>query len=598
MTHSRRNIDYFINSASGLLALAVAAVLFAHPWGTGPGAVPGIVPLEGDDTVKMQVLVRHDVPDPGKPLVKEEVLVEGLKSPDGLTMDPYNGALYLTEEDAARIIRVDVDGEKKVIADLSTPVFEDENGLLVTAPGLRGPEGIAFSPREGRLYVVEDVPNGRLIAFDLPDYHDNIGHLKGVVVKFPQPAPGYAWESVAVGPNGELLLAGSNFEAFLDRTRLADIFSGAIVYRDSGGQWWMPVYRLLDSFSGACFGPEGLNAFFTSELMGYAGCFDLRTHYVRTWYSDAAIPSAEGVAALPDGTAVVAAEGGKLIRVDPHDCFHAELHDFGEPIESIIWDGARSRLLVTADGSGRILALNDVYFNASQKVQGPLVFEENKYEMEPVEVCPDYLVGLLKMSGYDPTEGLAKEAFPDLVRNLSMFAIDAETVLMPSSDPIDDPLKRVQFVIMSPRMFGVDLSALTGPVNGFVAVHASGAMDRTAMFPRNLMHVDLFDGQFTLFDSRKIPLPYPYTYRFTQEGTAAVSFMGFGETLDFHIIVNMRDPSQAYMVVLHPDRTYQQYQLKLPEGKTIHHWIVGIEAEEVGTWTRLEFGNENVIRVR
>lgn len=584
---SRKRITRRVRVLVVTACTAIVAAIFAHPW-KSPEIIDHVPPLMADDSFLMEFF--NTAKCNRDAWLQEEVLMENLIAPDGLTMDPFTGSIFFSEEDTARIIRRDPDGVSEVIIDTRTPIMQARGGELVPTSPLLSPEGIAFDP-SGRLYVVEDVPGGRLIVFDLPGYQ-NPGAMQGVVVPFPKPAEGYAWESVAVGPQGELLMAGSNLEGFINDRKVAKIYSGAILYRDVNGQWWMPIFRELESFSAACFGPEGHNAYFTSELMGYTGCIDLKTHFVKTWYSDATHASPEGITALPDGTAVVATEDGKLIRVDPHDCLNVEVYDFGTNIESVYWDGARSRLLVTSDGTGSLRALNEVHFNATTKIQGELLFQETVFDVEVPSLCPDYLAGLLRRCGYDDRNPHGKMSFSNFVYNVALFAVDAEARLMPSSDPIRDPIKHVQFAIFSPRFFGVDLKELAGPGSGFAAVHASGDISSTEMHKRSIMHINVMEGQFTAFAPNNVTLPYPFAYRLTQDGIASVSFMGFGETPDYHIMMNMKDPSQAYMVVMHTDGAYQQYRLALPPGKDIQHWVIGLKRENPETWARMEEGNQ------
>lgn len=90
---------------------------------------------------------------PGDPLPRVQcppgysarVYAQGLRSPDGLAIGP-DGALYVVEERAGRVSRIDAAG-----------------GVTPVLVGLNSPEGIAFHPQTGALYVVEDVEGGRLI---------------------------------------------------------------------------------------------------------------------------------------------------------------------------------------------------------------------------------------------------------------------------------------------------------------------------------------------------------------------------------------------------------------------------------------------------
>ena len=579
--YSRKRTNLVIACSLAVTSLAVGIALFAHPWQSNSQSE--VEYLIANDMYKMAgINLNPHKPNPYFSDLTECVLAEDLSAPDGLAIEPFTGSIYITEENDARVVRLDPDNQRTVLIDANTPIYARRHGQVTIEQGLRSPEGIAFS-RDGKLYIVEDLPGGRLIEFELPEYtHGSM--LFGTVVDLPAPANGYAWESVAVSPRGEILLAGSNMEAYLGDRNVADMPSGAVMYRNVEGSWWMPVHRSLESFSGACFTPDGQHAYFISESMGYVGCFDLRDHVLKTWFADIKIESPEGVVALSDGTAVVVSEKGPLYRIDPHDCSANEVYDFQSGVESVAWDPARGRLLFTLDNEGQLTSLNNIYFAASQKIQGPIELGNTTFQVEVPTDCPSYLTGLLNMCGFDPFSRKEGTTFRDLVKNVALFAIDADTKLISSDTPVDDPIKKIQFAIFTPLFFGVDLSGLSGPSSGFAAVRASGEMYRTRLHKGSVMSVNMSENHFSAFVPSKLALPHPAAYRLSPEGTATVNFMGMGETPDFHIILNMKEPDLSYMVVMHPDGKYQQYEIKLPADKNIQHWVVGLKRDNPEAW--------------
>ncbi len=581
----------FIKGVRVLLAListSLVAAIFAHPWSDDELDVNEPT-LLADDSFAMASFTSDYQPDLRDSNLRMKALLKNLESPDGLASDPLSGTIFISEENRAVILRYDLDGVQKILADPQTPVYERNGHDMKRVAGLRSPEGLAFDSTHGRLYVVEDIPGGRVIYFELPEYHQD-GEIFGLVEQVPAPAPGYAWESVAINPAGAMLLAGSNLEGFLADRSIAETYSGAILYRDPEGSWWMPVFRELDGFSGACFDVRGENAYFISEVMGYAGCFDLRSRVFKAWYADATIESPEGVAAMPDGAAVVVSEGGKIFRIDPQDNVAQEVFDLHENVESIMWDGARSRLLITSDGQGRLIAMDDVFFSSTQKIQGQVLIGEKLHEVEIPSVCPDYLAGLLEMCRLNVMSSEPGQTFQDLVKNVALFAIDATARPVPYKDQHlpEDPVERVQFAIFTPHFFGVDLSGLSGPASGMVAVHKSGKMTHTILHRGNMTHVNLMEGRFTTFNKNKIALPYPFSYRLSPDGIASVSFMGLGQTPDYHIVLNLKHPAHSYMVAMNPDGSNQQYKLNLPGDRDIMHWIVGLKREAPDSWASVD----------
>jgi len=610
----RKRTVFYVTTSLITTSLALGVALFAHPWENRKITSKKYFATSEMNKMDGMNLDGH-ITDPSLLLLKEETLIKKLNAPDGIDIEPMTGSIYITEEDAAQVVRVDTDGQRTIIIDAKTAVFEQRGTEQVAVQGLRSPEGIAFG-QAGKVYIVEDIPGGRLIEFSLPEYSLNETQVKGLVVHVPQPDPGYAWESIAVSTRGELLLAGSNVEAFLadnptieapssaglkvnedgiwsiNERMTVDLPSGAVIYRDASGTWWMPIHRPLESFSGACFTPDGRNAYFISEAMGYVGCFDLKSHVFQSWFSDVKIDSPEGVTALSDGTAIVVSEKGKVFRVDAHDDMAVEIYDLKSAAESVAWDPARGRLMITQDGEGKLTSLNNVYYALSQKMKGPIDLGHATFEVEIPEDCPDYLAGLLNKCGYDPFSKMHNATFQDLVKNVALFAIDAEATLKSSDGPVTDPIVKVQFAIFTPHFFGVDISGFSAPASGFAAVHASGEMDRTRLHNWNVTSFDFSERRFSAFTPNKLALPHPASYRLSPEGTASVSFMGMGETPDFHVIINMNDPESSYMVAIHPDGKCQQYALKIPQGKSLDHWVVGLKRDNPEAWKNMSLAEK------
>lgn len=231
-----------------------------------------------------------------------QVLAEGLQGPDGLAVHPFSGEVYFTEEDAARVL-VLREGRPVPVITRDTPLYQLRNGRRTaeaTEP-LRSPEGLAFSPT-GDLYVAEDYPGCRLLRFPArPDGR----YPEGEVIEIPGNWRAFGWEGVAIGPEGELLLAGSDIEYALGGSAVRP-FMGAILYRDAVGQWWAPYRRPFASFSSVQFTKGGRQAVYTCEVSGEVGWLDLQGRRPIGGCSTRAVKSPEGIAVLPDGRLMVA----------------------------------------------------------------------------------------------------------------------------------------------------------------------------------------------------------------------------------------------------------------------------------------------------
>lgn len=559
--------------AMAAFMVSVVALLYAHPWRfmqpvTAPAPTDVVPPLPMENPV----------------LWIQKTLGEKWLSPDGVAVDPASGTLYVSDENAAVVWAIDPRGKTQARCDALTPIYARTHGEEKPTGGLRMPEGVALDS-EGRLYVVEDIPGGRLIEFDLRSNAPD-SRTSGLVVDVPAPSSGYAWESIDVGPRGELLLAGSTLEAFMGGRNKTEMFAGAILYRDADGEWWLLLNGLLDSYSAVCFARDGTTAYFASETSGAVGCIDLTSHETRVWFSDETFRSPEGLDDLPDGTVVVSTEEGRLFRVDPSVGSAREVYDFNTEIESVVWDAPRQRLLVTSDQSGSLYSLEtDRSYYTSREIERDIPFDAAAPVMILPEECPDYLNGVLKLGGYDPFQ--SNVSFREFARRVSLFAVDCDAQWSGDEPTVADPVRKIQFMVLLPQLFGVDMSGITGPVSGFVAVRTSGAMEMTRRVKRDMQHMDLWEGVSTPLGLKSVALPFPFSARLSNQGVASVHFMGFGETPDYHMIVNARAPDQSYMTVWHLDGTVETYRLSLPTNKDINHWVIGLKPDEPERWSRL-----------
>ena len=519
-------------------------------------------------------------------------VAKDLRGPDGIVRDADSGDVYVAEENAAAIVRIKPNGSKQVLFDSSTPLYEREKSgtRRKTSPGLRSPEGLALDP-SGKLYVVEDVPGGRLISFDLRDKRSNPA---GTVVTLPLDDSQYAWESVDVGPAGELLLAGSTMEALAsDRGAggLLGLFRGTILYRDAQGEWWMPLNDSLASYSAVCFSSDANVAFFACEITGDVGCLDLRTHNVRVYRSKKTFRAPEGVFALPGGSALVVEEAGKIFWLDPTTDTVQWLYESESTLESVYWDAARNRMLVTDDQQGRLLSLElkaGLGLRASIGTIQDIPFEEQSTPVEMIpEECPAYLAKVLKLGGYDPRREGGAVAFRTFAQKYCLVAIDAKATPLSPDAAIEDPIQRIQFVIVAPYLIGVKEGQLIWSSSGFTAVKKSGQTLKTELVQRQVIHGDLMESRFTPVGGQTIALPMPFSARINSDGFVSVNFMGMSVMPDFYLELNSVDPDESVMVVMQPDEPPQQYRIELPPRRDRNHWVIALERKEPDVWRRL-----------
>jgi len=517
-------------------------------------------------------------------------IAEGLRSLDGIALDKETGDLYVSEESAATIVRIKPDGTRKVMFDRQTPVYE-RNGLFKKrVKGLRSPEGLALD-KKGNLYVVEDLPGGRLLSYKLADKSAN-PRVYGMVVPLPLENSTIAWESVDVGPLGELLLAGSTVESFSSSKNQGGLFNGTILYRDTDENWWMPMHDTMTSYSAAAFSRDGKVAFFACEISGDVGCLDLQTHTLRTYHADRVFKSPEGLCVLPDGSVLVVEEPGKVYRVDPLTDRIQFLYDNEHTLESIEWDAANHRLLLTDDQQGSVHALQlkeGLDFGLSAKTFRRILFEAQSTPVEMIpDTCPDYLARVLKVGGYNPAGSDADLTFEEFARQFCLISIDADAMLLSSARPVEDPIKRIQLVMVAPYLMGIQTGQLLWSSSVFAAVKESGEVLRTQLIPRQVFGGDLLERSCTPVGGQTVAVPMPFSARVNAEGIASVNFMGMGVTPDFYLILNTVEPDDSYMVVIQAG-SVQQYALHLPPYNDRSHWVVSLIRKEPDIWKALSF---------
>lgn len=561
----------------GILFSAACAWLFA----AGP-ARAGLA--TGDGAEKKN-------PDPQNIFGRVAELAKGLRGPDGIACDPESGNVYVAEENAAAIVCVKRNGAKQVLFDGSTPLYETRGGVSRKVAGLRSPEGLALDAN-GTLYVVEDVPGGRLISF--PAGGKAQASPRGTVIPLPIENSRYAWESVDVGPGGELLVAGSTMESYIGevgKEGLFGLFRGAVLYRDVGGDWWMPLNHAMASYSAACFSSDGSLAFFACEVSGAVGCLDLRTHTVRTWHAGKTFHAPEGLCALPGGSVLLVEEGGGVFWLDPTTDAAQLVYDYPGTLETVRWDGANRRLLATDDQHGRIVAIEQkvgMGFRPAAGTVRDIPFEEHSTSVGMIpDRCPDYLAKVLKLGGYDAGREGEAFAFRKFAQKYCLIAIDAETELLSGHKPVEDPIRRIQFMIVAPYLIGYQEGELIWSSSGFTVVKASGETVKTGLVKRQIVHGDLLESRFTPIGGQTIALPMPFSARVNVDGLVSVNFMGMGVTPDFYLVLDTAEPDQSVMVVIQPDGFVQQYEVRLPGDRDRTHWVVALERREPDAWKSL-----------
>lgn len=517
------------------------------------------------------------------PAFRFSVLADDLDAPDGLALDPRNGNLFVSEEEASRIVVINTKGRKRVVLEGDELLPDDSGPQRVRQPPLRSPEGLAMD-NDGWLYIVEDRPGGRLIRAKC----DDNGKVKKIeVVPLPGHWEPFAWEAIAVSPRGELLLGGSSAEGSMKEG--ATLFQGALLYRDTEKTWWVLSLRPASGVSAAAFSPDGEFAIYTDEISGAISWIDLTSHEVKEGASSYSARSPEGLVVMPDGRLVIAEERGRLVLVDPRQEATRTLMDDLGTIESVVWDDVSHQLLVSSDGKGQILAL---------PVESPWPTDQNAMAAAPVVVegavkhipdfIPDFLSPLIDLGLASTNDRSAKDVLNELTRKVPMMAADSRTTLLYSTETGGDPIVQLVFVALAPN--GIMSSDLNQEfsVSAVILRTRSGQVYRSKLTRMSVLAGNMVSGRFDNLGTFDLPIPFAYQAKVSPRGHAVIHFAGLGQSPDVSIAMNPEKPNESFMVVTYISGLIEQYRLERAPDGSINNWVISLPPRQPDTWTSLQ----------
>lgn len=522
------------------------------------------------------------------PALRFSVLAEELNAPDGLALDPRNGNLFVSEEEASRIIVINTRGRKRVILDGEELLPDDSGPRRVRQPPLRSPEGLAMD-NDGWLYIVEDRPGGRLLRAKCDDDSGKVKKIE--VIPLPGHWEPFSWEAIAVSPRGELLLGGSSAEGSMKEG--ATLFQGALLYRDTEKTWWVLSLRPASGVSAVAFAPDGEFAIYTDEISGAISWMDLTSREVKEGASSYSARSPEGLAVMPDGRLIVAEERGRLVLVDPRKEATRTLMDDLGTIESVVWDDVNSQLLVSSDGKGEILALPvESAWPADQNAMAsaPVVVEGAVTHVP--EYIPDFLAPLIDLGLASTNDRTAKEILNELTRKVPMMAADSRTTLLYSTETGGDPIVQLVFVALAPN------GIMTADLNQEFSVSAvilrtrSGQVYRSKLTRMSVLAGNMVSGRFDNLGTFDLPIPFAYQAKVSPRGHAVIHFAGLGQSPDVSIAINPEKPTESFMVVTYISGLIEQYRLERAPDGSINNWVVSLPPRQPDTWTSLQTARE------
>lgn len=520
---------------------------------------------------------------PPIPNFRTRLFVTGLASPDGMAIDPRTGNLFVSEEEANRIVMINRRGRVRTVIDQDTRLYVMDGATQKRIGPIKSPEGLAMDGF-GRLYVVEDKPGGRILAIQL-DENGKVGPSE--IIRVPGHAKNIAWESIAVRDTGELLLTGSTAEGA--QLAAGGMVQGALIYRDAENRWWVPIMRPMSGLSGVSFSKDGQFAIYCDEITGTLGWIDLQSRYLREGASQTRFRSPESVSYMPDGRIVIVEEGGRVSLVDPEtDEVRCIAEGLGA-IETAIWDDREGRLLVTADGNGSIVELlpDEALNPAVDRMSRAVCMSEGAIRHVP-RATPEFLRPLLDMGGLSNLNPDFDLAFDELTRRIPMLATDARAILLQGSDEVPDPVEHLRFVALDPNRLKFDEPGFDFALSAVILRTRSGQIYKTRLARTVIMSGNLWLGEFKNHGAFDVPVPFAYQAQPGPRGHAVIHFTGLGRSPDISIALNPDKPEESYMIITQVNGTLEQYRLLPTQSEDgVENWVISMPSRRPIAWLNI-----------
>ncbi|MBP5788075.1 MAG: hypothetical protein J6Y19_09715, partial [Kiritimatiellae bacterium] len=292
------------------------------------------------------------------PTMTVKVLADGLSSPVGVAIHPVSGHVYVSEMESGRIVDVSADKASALPANWTVSEYLPSWAVSEQMPlsawqesSLNKPGAISISTN-GYLYVVEQVPNGRLMGF-VPDEQGNWS--EGSPIPVPWIDQEFQWRNVQIDSSGRLFIAGT------DEVGNPFMKFGSALMRDAEGDWWVLDHGPFAQFS----------TFALSDREDFMLLGDMRNGALTWWELNKHLmlggtPSTttrdqtlRALAVYPDGNFLLGIDEkngpSKLVRIDPFTQQQTVLSSEFKSIGAIAMDRANHRYIVTDPVAGKVL---------------------------------------------------------------------------------------------------------------------------------------------------------------------------------------------------------------------------------------------------
>lgn len=517
-------------------------------------------------------------------------LLSGLQTPHGVAIHPATGDIYFSERATGAIQRYQGGSATPVIrngqwrmdvAELPKWAISDSMPLEKwSATTLQNPGPITIASN-GTLYVTEQIPEGRLLAFT-PDEAGNYAVARPIPI--PWLREEFQWRNVLVDSFDRLYIAGT------DEVGPAAMKFGSCLVREPDGNWWV-----IDFGPFAQFNVIALSAREDVLLLGDARRGNLSWWEVNRHIMVGGNPETAGhgelqaVSVYPDGSFIIGVmEDGKarLTRMDPFVGQQATLADNFRSIGAIAIDREGIRYIVSDPVAGTLVectppqgtVVNEVLMRQiARQAEGSLGGLANVAE------APAFMNNF-----FERLQDIAKEIMPvdevaavnftlsDIAGNIPIIAGRVRTVVNVQGVE-EDPLEQLEFFLIFPSKMIFTDETVTPSLSFFYAKRKSGKIEQTkAVFNNSMKAYRISGTNRATIGTSKSGLFVPVVSTGMEERNngiyISISFLGMGIFPDYFLSLyqGVREQS-ARLVVKDPQSRsgYITYEATFMDEATI-----------------------------
>lgn len=345
---------------------------------------------------------------------------------------------------------------------------------------LHKPGAISISTN-GRLFVAEQIPNGRILEFS-PNEQGKFAVAKCVPV--PWLDQEFQWRDLFVDPGGRLYIAGAD-EIGSDFMKF-----GSALMREPDGNWWVIDFGPFANFGTFAISERQDMMLLGDRTKGSLSWWEVDRHMMLGGAPDAAgRAELSSLALYPDGTFILGLQNapGKasLTRMEPFTGQQKTLTEELKSIGDIAMDRKNARYLVTDPAAGRLLECTP---NPAMKFN-EVVMRQIVRSAEGMMGMPSEAPAFLN-NFFDRLQDAAKEILPDDSTHSVEFNLSDIAGKMPIvagrvraavevEGAEDDPIESVEFFLLFPSKVVMTESAVSPSMSFFSARRKSGKLEQT-----------------------------------------------------------------------------------------------------------------------